>query len=103
MAVSISNLCKADARAKGSVLVINSIEIRPDYLSGKPYSLVIRSAHGRGKNFIQAERLLAADEYTITTDISCFPFYHAPIGKYSNGPSDSDSVMFAFFVFTSQI
>ena len=53
MAIYIRDLHKADAHPKGSILLIDGIMIRPDYLAVDLYALMIRGIDGNSKDLVE--------------------------------------------------
>jgi len=102
-AVFIGYFDEAEAYSIGSILIINSIDVRPDYPAGNYHRLLIWKLNRYADNLIQRKRFFTKDGNTVKGDILGFAFNEVVTFRYDHGPFDFDSGMPAFFTEIFQI
>jgi hypothetical protein len=75
LAVIVRYFYKADADANDRVFIVNAGKIRPQYLAGNLQRVVIRRHDRHVYDFIDGERIIAADGYAVNRDIYGFSLY----------------------------
>ena len=102
-AVFIGYFDEAEAYSMGGILIINSIDVRPDYPAGNHHRLLIRGFNRYADDLIQRKRFFTKDGNTVKSDILGFAFNEVVTFRYDHGPLDFDSGMPALFTEIFQI
>ncbi len=102
-AVFIGYFDEAEAYPIGGILIIKSIDIRPDYTGGNYHRLLIWSLNRYADNLIQLKWFFTNYRNTVKGDILGFAFNEVVTMIYDHGPFDFDSGMPALFTYIFQI
>ncbi len=101
--VFIGYFDEAKAYSMGGILIINSIDVRPDYPAGNYNRLLIWKLNRYADNLIQLKWFFTNYRNTVKGDILGFAFNEVVTMIYDHGPFDFDSGMPALFTEIFQI